>query len=115
MLQLDRPPEWHKGKRHCITVVKASLQTKVWSQAASQPARDREIHEAAHNWPIVVQVRGGFGFRVKQAVGQEAMQLGRVVFRRMHASRPSPLPSSSLPIGYHEKGVTKYQKKYNYN
>jgi hypothetical protein len=29
MLQLDRPPEWHKGKRHCITVVKASLQTKV--------------------------------------------------------------------------------------
>ena len=23
--------------------------------------RDREIHEEAHNWPSVIQVRGGFG------------------------------------------------------
>ena len=32
-------------------------------------------------------------FWVKSALSQEAVQLGWVVFWRMHGSRPSPLPS----------------------
>jgi hypothetical protein len=36
---------------------------------------------------------GTAGFRVKRAVCQEAVRLGRVMFQRMHGSRPSPLPS----------------------
>ena len=30
--------EWHSGLRHCISVLEASLQTLVRSQAVSQPA-----------------------------------------------------------------------------
>uniref|UniRef100_A0A673Z9C5 Nucleoporin 210 n=1 Tax=Salmo trutta TaxID=8032 RepID=A0A673Z9C5_SALTR len=67
---------------------------------------DREIHEAAHDWPCIVRVRGGFGvsrrhigasgFRVKRAVCQDAVRLGRIVFRRTHGSRHSPLQLTAL-------------------
>ena len=132
---LSWPPEWHSGLRHCIAVLKASLQTRVWSYAFTA-GPDRETHEVAHSWPSIVQFRGGFGpagisffhhalaapcggpgapaswlrspagwwslqhigaagFRVKRTVCQEAVRLGRVVFRRSHGSWPSPLPSPS--------------------
>ena len=46
------PPEWCRGLRHCIAVLKASLQARVqfW-----------ETHEAVHKWPSVIRVKGGFG------------------------------------------------------
>ena len=48
------------GLRHCISVLEASLQTWVRSQAVSA-SRDRETHEVVHNRPSVFKVRGGFG------------------------------------------------------
>ena len=44
------PPEWRSGLRHCIIVQTALLQMLV-----------RDMHEATHNWPSIVRVRGGFG------------------------------------------------------
>jgi hypothetical protein len=37
------------------------------------------------------QLFGAAGFQVKQAMCQEAVRLGRVVFRSTHGSRPLPL------------------------
>ena len=51
----------------------------------------------------------------KQALCQEAVWLGWVVFRRKHSSRALPLPSpygrGELPIGYHEIGRKKFNNK----
>ena len=77
------------------------------------------LWRAGHSarWPGVesfLRHIGAAGFRVKQAVCQEAVQLGRVVFWSMHGSRPLPLTSPyrclingtrpKLPIGYHRIG-----------
>ena len=33
------PPKWRSSLRHCIAVLEASLQIRVWSRAVSHPAR----------------------------------------------------------------------------
>ena len=125
-------PKSCSSLRHCIAVLEVPLQIWVRSRAATA-SRDRETHEAAHNWPRVIWIRrgvwptsmalphrplatpcgrpgactltrlpvvrcflqhiGASGFWVKWEVCQEAVRLGRVVFRRTHGSQPLPLPS----------------------
>ena len=68
-------------------------------------------HARWHQSPVVqcsLQHIVAADFQVKQAVCQEAVQLGRVVFQRTHGSRPSPLPS---PYG----GVQRWDYNYQLN
>ena len=112
-----KPPKWRRGLRHCIAVLEASLQTRVQSRAVSQPSIVRGgfgrlgykcpitllqilVAGRAHaRWLRSPVVRcflwhfGAAGFRFKWAVCQEAVLLGKVMFRRAHGSRPSPLPN----------------------
>ena len=52
-------PEWRSGLRHCsargVTTDPGSIPGCIITGC------DQESHRAAHNWPSVVRVRGGFG------------------------------------------------------
>ena len=53
------PPEWRSGLMHCIVGITTDLGSIPGCVTAGC---DRETHEAAHNWPSVAQVKGGFGW-----------------------------------------------------
>ena len=49
-INLRGPPEWRSGLMHCIAI-----------PGSVTDGHDWETHEAAHNWPSIVQVRRVFG------------------------------------------------------
>ena len=58
------PPEGSqvaRGLRHCITVIEESLGEPGSIPGCITSGRDQESHRVAHNWPSIVQVRGGLG------------------------------------------------------
>jgi hypothetical protein len=76
-----------QGLRHCIAVLEASLQPRVRSQSVSQPTVTSWLWSTVV-WYFLRHI-GAAGFRVKRAVCQEAVRLGRVVLRRTLGSQPS--------------------------
>jgi hypothetical protein len=139
----SRPPEWRSGLRH-RAVLQPAVTGRPMRQGTIGPALSR-LGEGLAGRDVFVPSRfsdscGGpgtctltrlpvvqcflrhvvaAGFRLKRAVCQKAGWLGRVVFRRMRGSRPSPLPSWELKW-WDETGTTnsisqkrgkKYHKK----
>ena len=135
------PREWRGGLRHCIVVLKVSLQTLVRPQVVSQ---DREFHRAAHNWPRFgegLAIGGGSSHssdslwragRLQSALGHQLMWMAsglsgrvlrsggrRVMFWRTHdstfASRARWGVSATRQDRNHKNGEKKERKIRNYN